>query len=331
MNRTFSLDGIAVDPGSRYQGWLPFYELNDGSALKLPIQVIHGSAPGDIVYVGAGAHGDEINTVLAAIEASRAIDPANVAGTIIFVPVENPYGFRHRRRLFDLNQSDSETLNLHRNFPGDPEGDGHQRMAHALYQLMKRSGATFIFDLHTGTTGSYCPPHAFVPEASLGAVANTALEAAKVFNTGLIVQASEGVYAHGGMPHTVLAREGTPVLGVELGQGGFVDDRLVALGREGILNVLRHRGVLNDGVTAAPVEQPIIKQVHYVRANRGGLIAVVRSPGEYLSKDDTIAEITNLYGDTVENVTAPVDGYLITTTPVPTTHSGERVCRIGSI
>lgn len=329
-NDRYTLSGLSAEAGSITRDWLRFLELNDGTFLELPTVVVNGSHKGDTVYIGAGVHGDEINMVLALVDALEKIDPAHVHGTVVAVTIENPYGYLHRRRLFDFNQSDSETLNLHRVFPGSSTGDLHQRMAHRLYQLMKDSGANFIFDLHTGTTGSYCPPHTFVAADSAGSASSEAFEAAKAFNAGMVVSTGEGVYAHPTMPHTILAAEGVPVLGTELGQGGYVDEALVELGANGILNVLRHRGVLVDGADAELIDQTVITDVHYVRSNRGGLLTHLVSPGDRVGKGQPIARISNLFGDTVETVLAPFDSFVVNSATNPTIHEGERIVRLGT-
>ena len=46
-----------------------------------------------------------------------------------------------------------------------------------------------------------------------------------------------------------------------------------------------------------------------IRANRGGLIRLHKMPGELIRKGETIAEIYDLYGDVIEQVKMPVEGY----------------------
>jgi hypothetical protein len=46
-----------------------------------------------------------------------------------------------------------------------------------------------------------------------------------------------------------------------------------------------------------------------VRANRGGLIRFLKQPGEFIQKDEVFAEVFDLYGDVIERVKMPIDGY----------------------
>ncbi|MGD2142279.1 MAG: hypothetical protein PVH79_02220, partial [Candidatus Bathyarchaeota archaeon] len=47
-----------------------------------------------------------------------------------------------------------------------------------------------------------------------------------------------------------------------------------------------------------------------IRASRGGLIRFFKKPGELFKRGETLAEIYDLYGDVVEEVEMPVDGYV---------------------
>ena len=47
-----------------------------------------------------------------------------------------------------------------------------------------------------------------------------------------------------------------------------------------------------------------------IRANRGGLIRLLKKPGEPIKRGEALAEIYDLYGDIIEKVEMPVDGYV---------------------
>ncbi|MEM2810195.1 MAG: hypothetical protein QW066_08270, partial [Candidatus Methanomethylicia archaeon] len=47
-----------------------------------------------------------------------------------------------------------------------------------------------------------------------------------------------------------------------------------------------------------------------LRANRGGIIRFLKKPGEFIRKGEVVSQIYDLYGDIVEEVRMPVDGYI---------------------
>jgi predicted deacylase len=55
---------------------------------------------------------------------------------------------------------------------------------------------------------------------------------------------------------------------------------------------------------------PGVNRFHgVIRTNRGGLIRFLKYPGEFIKKGEVFAEIYDLYGDVLEQVKMPVDGY----------------------
>ena len=54
----YELCGITAEKGQKVRGWVDLFEYSDGSKARLPVTIIHGVRHGDVVYVGAGAHGD---------------------------------------------------------------------------------------------------------------------------------------------------------------------------------------------------------------------------------------------------------------------------------
>lgn len=309
-------------------------ELSDGGVLDLPILVKAGRHPGEVVYIGAGIHGTEVNGVSAAIAAVKNIAPNDLHGSIVLVPVQNPLGFRERTRLIEFeHQVDAEVLNLHRLFPGDSGGSPIERIAAVLFDIMQASEATFHFDLHTGHRGAETAAHTFIGPLDLGKPVEEALEAAHYVDADFIVgersAGSDVIYARPGMHHVALSRLGVPVLGAELGAGGVSSPRMIEIGRQGILNVLRHRGVLRDGIEPDRYERPLITKVEVVRANRGGLYSPLVGPGALVERGQVIATISDPYGEVIESVESPVHGYVTTLTTYPALHEGERICRIG--
>ena len=69
-----------------------------------------------------------------------------------------------------------------------------------------------------------------------------------------------------------------------------------------------------DGKVEPQEEIPIIPGTctwqEMVHANRGGLIRFLKTPGDFLKKGEVFAEIYDLYGDVLERVECPVDGYI---------------------
>ena len=69
------------------------------AALSIPVAVVHGAKSGPVLALLAGAHGTEYASIIALEKLITTIDPAQLSGTVIIVPLLNVPSFC---RLFRL-------------------------------------------------------------------------------------------------------------------------------------------------------------------------------------------------------------------------------------
>ncbi|CAN5803263.1 hypothetical protein BH20VER1_BH20VER1_28940 [soil metagenome] len=111
---------------------LPGSELNNEPR---PVVSITGAAPGPVLFVGSGVHGGEYPPIEAVIRLSRAIDPAELSGTVILMPVLNLPAFWSRSMFV----CPVDGVNPNRVFPGDVNGSYSEQMTHALITSSSRT------------------------------------------------------------------------------------------------------------------------------------------------------------------------------------------------
>ncbi len=119
------LDIKALPPGSRATDWLDIALRPDGSSWRLPFLHAKGLSDGPMLLVIAGVHGDEYEGIEAVPAVHRAVDPADLAGTLALVPICNPPAFEACDR-----SSPVDGMNLARVFPGSSQGSISERIAH---------------------------------------------------------------------------------------------------------------------------------------------------------------------------------------------------------
>lgn len=323
--------GLTATPASKVTGTLQALELVDGTLVEYPLVLMCGALPGPTVYVGAAIHGDEVNSVEIAHEVIRRLEPAEMKGNLICVPMQNPLALRmqHRLPLQLLSKSPMDQFpgDPWMCFPGDPAGNSAQVMAHRLFDLIKLADA--VIDIHTPTTGGRYVPFIFLPPPTTDVWKET-LAMARAFAPDFILEAEEGVYVLEGTLHVTAARHGIPAFGLELGEGGRVELDAITRGTEGVLNVLRHLGVI-DGSPVASRPSRMIKSMTALRAARGGMLHVSAKLGSELVRGQEIAQITDRFGDVVETIVAVHDGPFMRITTFPTVTEGERVAQIGVV
>ena len=123
-NEQFVIGDMAVESGEMRSGYLPVPEKN-GIETRIPVTVINGSKPGEVLALVAGVHGYEYPPILALYRLKKNIDPATLSGTLILVHIANLQSFQ--KRIIYYNPHDWKNLN--RVFPGDLEGTISQRVA----------------------------------------------------------------------------------------------------------------------------------------------------------------------------------------------------------
>jgi uncharacterized protein len=106
---------------------------------------VTGTHAGPVVFVNAGVHGAEYPAIQTVIELGRELDPAQLRGTVVLMPVVNMPGFWERSMFV----CPVDGKNPNRVFPGDPNGSYSEQLAHAIMTAFIEQADAHI-DLHGG-------------------------------------------------------------------------------------------------------------------------------------------------------------------------------------
>ena len=136
--------GTFVEPGQVSRLVLQSSESFAGVTLETPVVVVNGVENGESLCIVAGIHGDEVNGVEVVRRVLLHLDPKDLKGSVIAIPIANPSAFlRGSRYLLDRRD-------LNRYFPGRPKGSSASRIAHNLFENVIRNCDALV-DLHTGS------------------------------------------------------------------------------------------------------------------------------------------------------------------------------------
>lgn len=288
-----------------------------GSPPELPLITIVGDRAGPVFVAAAGVHGDEYEGPRALWEVAADLSPSVLAGTIVMLPVCNPWAFAAGLRA---TPQQIDGVNLARTFPGDSQGSPTQRLAAALLAFVVRLHPALFIDLHSGGVR-----YQFFPvvgyRRGLGEAAR-AQAATRAFGLPALWELRD----HPGTFNSETARRGITTVGVEMtGAGGCLDED-VAADREGVLNLLRWLGMLRD--TPAPVARGPFWRTTDVSTTPGGYVVLERSVGAHVSRDTRIAEVRSLLGEVIGEARAPHDGAVWITRHLRAIDPGETICAV---
>lgn len=300
----FELGGVTIKPGELKRGSLQAPQLRNGLSLPIPFMVMNGKKDGPVLGIGAMHHGDEIP----GIEVVRRIMKEEVKaeelrGTIIAVLLTNPFAFLSAQNGTPYGWRGNPSLDAA--FPGVPNGSLNERLAYRIFNDVVLKTDRYI-DLHSNAYYAV----EFIPIQNSGEHRETldaAIAMGKAFGFPLCQLPSGGLVFNA---HSA----GIPAMTVELLAHGYFDERSLRLGVLGVKNVLHHLDMLDGEVKPLPdlMVEPGVFSKGSIIANHGGLVHFQKKAGEWIDSGEVIAIIRNVYGDIVEEVTVPTQGYVRT-------------------
>lgn len=302
---------VRIAPGSQGEVQVSVSESYAGADIRICVYVRRGPADGPCVFVTGAVHGDEINGT-GAIRHLIVEQPVDLLrGTLVLVPVVNVLGFeRHSRYLPDRRD-------LNRSFPGSSDGSLASRMARVIFdQIIRR--CDYGIDLHTAAVRRTNFPNvrADLSDATLA-------EFARAFGTELIVS---GPGPKGSLRRAA-SKAGCPTLILEAGEIWKVEPTVVEYACRGVLNCLRHLGLV-AGRPERPPYRIEADKTRWIRASNGGFLSFHVGPGDIVERGDAIATSTSLLGQDQCLIEAPRDGVVLGMTTLPTVAPGDPVCNL---
>lgn len=284
--------------GQTVRGSLKVAETSDGSSVAVPISIVSGAKPGPVVWVQAAAHGDEYGGPRALQDVVRSLDPSQMSGTLVAVMVTNVPALRGLQRV---NPNLDDLADFGSVFPGK-ERFATERIAAALTAEIRRVANHFI-DLHTG--GDRFRQLPFVFYTATGKVPAERYDAlARGFGIPTLWRDTARVFADDAT--TVFSDAGIPAFLLEVGGGQPLQDSDIRMQADAVRSYLRTAGVLPASPAPAP-PHAIFTGYRIVTNARGGFFEATVQPGDRVQGGSTLGRIIDVWGDTVETLTAPQD------------------------
>jgi predicted deacylase len=260
--------------------------------VDVPAFELTGAHDGPHVSLIGGVHGCEYSSIAAVIQVMRGLEPERVSGRITAVPVVSMDSFTERSPFV----VPADGKNLNRSFPGDASGSYTDRLAHDITTKLIEPADAFI-DLHGGDLVEALEPFAlFANDASKGL--------AHAFNLPYVIDYTQSDALQG-----MSASVATQGVIAEAGGAGILDQGAVDLLADGTLNALKFLDVL-PGEPATSTSQTLTRFQWLYSTPAGFWVSAART-GEHVTAGQTLGEVRDLYGDTLQTIEAPADGVIL--------------------
>ncbi len=303
MKAEVRVGDIAAACGTTAQGFVTYAETASGP-LQFPLVIVNGASDGPILCLTAGVHATEYAPIDAVMRAVRGLDPSDLRGAVLAVPVVNLPMFTSRSGFV----SPIDGLNLNKVGAGRADGTSSERLAHALLSSVIAK-AQYHIDLHAGDLGEMLMPFvgcALTGDRELDAMGETL---ARLYSPSLVsLSSGEGIPPFADGIVFAASRRGIVSLFAESGGNGTLEERDVSVHLAGICAVMQRVGMLEGPAPEPAGQRRPARDRTVIRATRAGLLRLRIAIGDEIAEGQVVAEVCNVFGETVETVVSPGHG-----------------------
>jgi len=294
QDRTLTVLGTQVPPGTVKRLSWSATELFAGVSISTPVLVVNGTLPGPTLCLTAAVHGDELNGIEIVRRVMHNLDPDELSGTVIGVPIVNLQGFRRGSRYLP------DRRDLNRYFPGNTNGSAASRIAYSFFNDVVAECDSLV-DLHTGSFERSNLPQLRADLLNPDVVAMT-----EGFGSTVILHNKP---AEGTLRYAATAA-GIPTVTLEAGGPTELEIQEVKHGVKGVQTLLHTLGMVRK-VRLWGESEPVYYSSSWVRANRGGILLADVALGSTVREGDLLGTITDPMNNASTRLFSPHSGRII--------------------
>jgi len=323
---TFTVGTATASRGQKAYGVLKVPPGADAAA-DVSVAVVHGAHPGPVLAIVAGAHGTEYTSIIAVEKLIGMVDPAELSGTLILVPLVNPMSFQ--KIVPHVNPVDGRSMNGA--YPGKANGTSTERVSYVITKEVIDQ-CDHLIDLHGGDIDENLRPYSYWSPTGNPAQDEASKELVLAFGLDTIIISPDrpkDPSASRFLDNTATTR-GKASFAAEAGHSGTVETDDLNLLVHGSLSVMRHLKMLPGA--AAPVASPVwIERVESLPAQQDGIFYPLVARGSYVEKGMKIGYVTDYLNRPLADAVAPASGVVLFIRAVPSLVKGNTLVDVGVV
>lgn len=309
----FRIGETEIPPGQRLRFEIPIARLPTETWLSLPVEVVNGVRDGPRLWLSGAVHGDEINGVEITRQVLASLDAAQLAGTVVAVPIVNVYGFVNQSRYLP------DRRDLNRSFPGSPAGSLAGRLANLFMQSVVAQ-CTHGIDFHTGSNH-----RTNLPQIRANLKEPETRRIAEAFAAPVMMHAQ----MRDGSLRQAASRRGIHVLVYEAGEPLRFDTEAIAAGVRGTQRVMAALAMqMFPDLDLTPSDTTEVTRSSWIRARRSGILRLDARLGQPVKSLERLGVIADAFGSDAISVVAPAAGFVIGHTNNPLVYQGDAVVHL---
>lgn len=297
------------------------------AATRIPVAVVNGAKPGPVLALVSGAHGTEYTSIIALEKLIGLLDPAEISGTVIIVPLVNIASFE--QKVPHLNPVDGKSMN--RMYPGKMDGTQTERASYLITKQVVEQ-CDHLIDLHGGDLDESLRPYTYWTKTGNDAQDRISREMVLAFGLDHIIISADrpkDPNASRYLENTASTR-GKPSITAEAGHAGTVEPEDLAALVNGCLGVMHYLKMLPG--PAVQIEHPVwVEKILTVSSEQTGIFYPLVKRGTYVEQGMKIGYVTDYVGKTIFEARASGAGVVLYICSVPSMTKGGTVANIGVV
>src|SRR2546426_7190074 len=323
---TFTVGTATAARGQKATGTIEVPAGSD-AALSIPVAVFHGAKPGPVLALVAGAHGTEYTSIIALEKLIGTLNPAEISGTVIIVPLINIQSFE--QKVPHINPVDRKSMN--RFYPGKMDGTQTERASFLITKQVVEQ-RDHLIDLHGGDLDESLRPYSYWTRTGNQKQDQVSREMVLAFGLDHIIISTDrpkDAQASRYLENTATTR-GKPSITAEAGHAGTVEADDVGALVSGCLNVMRYLKMLPGAPSV--IEHPVwIEKVVTLASEQTGIFYPLVKRGTYVEQGMKVGYVTDYLANVVFEARAPVAGVVLYVCAVPSMTKGATIANIGVV
>jgi predicted deacylase len=323
---TFSVGTASAARGQKAYGALKVPAGSD-PATDIGVVVLNGARPGPVLAIVSGAHGTEYASIIAVEKLIDSVDPSQLSGTLVLVPIVNVASFE--QMVPHINPVDNKSMN--RFYPGKADGTQTER---AAYMITKEviDKCDHLIDFHGGDLDESLRPYSYWTVTGNQKQDDASKQLVLAFGLDHIIIAADRPRdpAQSRYLENTASTRGKPSFAAEAGYAGTVETDDVNALVNGSLNVMRYLKMLPG--EAKLVEHPVwLEKIANIASDQSGVFYATVKRGTYVEQGMKIGYVTDHLGRVINEIRAPDAGVVTFIRAVPSLKKGDTIANVGVV
>ena len=313
-NNSIQICDANIHHGEKASLALPLPEQYSCSPMYMPIKVINGKTPGPCLVAIATLRGNDFIGLDVINQLYDLIQPNQLTGSLILIPVLNVYGLTHYPKTTPTGDMLADS------FPGNDEGSYGERIAHIFTQEILTK-ADYCIEFQTGGLNHETFPHVYCNFDD-----KISVKMARAFEAPVILEVETDASTFRQTTESL----NIPLLVYQAGEAMRLDNIAIQIGLTGIQNVLKKFTMISGEIEN--VTTPMISHDDdWLVAPSSGILHTEVNLGQRIQKGETIGRLTDPFSnENTTKITSHLNGVVVGINRAPLIQEGLSIFKIAS-